>query len=93
MSKKAKTDETTTEPTADEVIAAWNEVARIGIAKDLDVKVQWSTPNIATSHNAYRLDVSRALAPPPLDLPRPPRDEPPRTDPPARTRAQVDGRR
>jgi hypothetical protein len=93
MSKKTKTAETTTEPTTDEVIAAWNEVARIGMAKDLGVKVRWSAPNIAASLNAYRLDVSRALAPPPLDLPRPPRDEPPRTDPPARTRAQVDGRR
>ena len=89
--KTTKTDETT-EPTPDEVIAAWLETARIGIAKDLGVQVRWSTLLIATSHDAYRLDVSRALAPPPLKLPpRPPlTNPPPPTTPPARTHDQVD---
>ena len=70
MSKKPPTDEPT-ERTPDEVIAAWNETARIGIAKDLGVKVRWSAHEIANIHHAYRRDVGRAVRPPPLKLPPP----------------------
>ncbi len=88
MSKKPPTDETT-ERTPDEVIAAWNETARIGIAKDLDVKVRWSAHEIANIHNAYRRDVGRAVAPPPPKVPPPPPlvTAPP-TSPPAADRAE-----
>ena len=91
MTKKPPTDETT-ERTPDEVIAAWNETARIGIAKDLDVKVRWSAHEIADIHSAYRRDVGRAVAPPPLKLPpRPPLvNAPPGTTPRARTREEAD---
>ena len=89
MSKKT-TEPTEPPPDPDDVIAAWLETARIGIAKDLDIKIRWSTLTVATMRNAARSDVDRALSPPPLQLPRPSRDDPLETTPPARTQAEVD---
>lgn len=83
MSKKT-TDETTTERTPDESIAARLEAARVGISEDLDVKVRWSTLEIAALQNAARSYAKRALAPKPLNLPRHPLvNEPLQTTPPA----------
>ena len=90
MSKKPKTDKTTTEPperTPDDVIAFWLEAARTGISEDLGVRVPWATLEIAALRNTARNYAKRALAPKPLNLPRHPVVNPPReTDPPASPR-------
>jgi hypothetical protein len=89
MSKK------TTEPTEpldhDAIIAEGIQIGLDWIAEREGTTIQWSTPNVATMRSAARIDVSRALAPPPLQLPRPPLvNAAPETSPPARTRDQVD---
>jgi hypothetical protein len=102
MTKKTpKTDESTPAPTAAEIITEELEAARVRIAERNGVKLTWPASIIAQMENSARIAVANALRPPPLKLPRPPRDEPPETSPPAETleakrRAEqlhIDGRR
>jgi hypothetical protein len=82
----------TTEPPPDHdaIIAEGIQIGLDWIAERYGTKIQWSTPNVATMRSAARIDVVRALRPPPLQLPRPPHDAPPKTTPRARTRAEAD---
>jgi hypothetical protein len=88
MSKKP------TEPTEpldhDAIIAEGIQIGLDWIAEREGTTIQWSTPNVATMRSAARIDLARALRPPPLKLPRPPHDPAPETTPRARTREEVD---
>lgn len=94
MSKNPKTDEPT-EPTPEEIITEELEAARARIDERNSSAGRWTAPIIAQLESAARIAVADGLRPPPLKLPpRPPLvNEPLETTPPARTRAQVDGRR
>jgi hypothetical protein len=90
VSKKPPTDQPTTEPTPDEIIAEGMQVGLDWIAERFGRKIRWSTLTVATMRNAARSDVSLALRPPPGPGPPPLVIPPPKTSPPARTPEQVD---
>ena len=77
--------------------ALWGEGGRVLAAKGEPTIIYASTgmgkttlaQRIGLAAIGLGVDVGRALAPPPLNLPRPPPDTPPRTTPPAKTRGET----